>query len=122
MDMTWAEDMPLGGLIRDYITPLGVLGVNVLLLFLIDAMCLAEHHETHSLYQRAVFRKSIIYLSLNMLFIPALTLSSHEDANSKNPKGSSLVGLLAEKGFDVISLLGQMYLSNNGIFFMSLVI
>ena len=66
----------MGNLMRDYITPMGVLAVNVLLLILIDAMCLAEHHETHSLYQRAVFRKSIVYLSLNMLFIPALTLSS----------------------------------------------
>jgi hypothetical protein len=72
-------------------------------------MCHAEHHETHSLYQRAVFRKSIVYLSLNMLFIPALTLSSHQDDQvntTQAPKGDSLVALLAEKGFDVISLLG----------------
>lgn len=68
--------MALGGLVRDYFTPMGVLVVNVMLIYLIDAICLAENYETHSLYQRAVFRKSIVYLSLNMLFIPALTLSS----------------------------------------------
>jgi hypothetical protein len=50
LDFAWTKDLPLGSFMRDYITPMGVLGVNVLLLVLIDAMCLAEHHETHSLY------------------------------------------------------------------------
>jgi len=45
-----------------------------------------------------------------MLFIPALTMSNTQgdDVNQKTKadKGASLVALLAEKGFDVISLLG----------------
>jgi hypothetical protein len=44
-----------------------------------------------------------------MLFIPALTLSSQsgdQQAHQKVNKGASLVALLADKGFDVISLLG----------------
>ena len=35
-----------------------------------------EAYETHSLYQEAVYIKSFIYLLLNMLVIPALTLNS----------------------------------------------
>lgn len=50
LDFEWSKDLPMGNLIKDYITPMGVLAVNVLLLVLIDAICLAEHHETHSLY------------------------------------------------------------------------
>ena len=38
-------------------------------------MCMLEIHETHSLYQEAVYTKSLIYLILNMLVIPALTLN-----------------------------------------------
>jgi hypothetical protein len=61
---------------RDHATPLCIILINSCLLVLIDMMCLLENFETHSLYQRAVLRKSIVYLSLNMLFIPAISLSS----------------------------------------------
>ena len=37
-------------------------------------MSIVESYETHSLYQIAVYTKSVIYLSLNMLIIPALSL------------------------------------------------
>jgi hypothetical protein len=60
-----------------------IVTLNCVLLIFIDWICLAENYETHSLYQRAVFRKSIIYLSLNTLFIPAITLTSNDKDQPK---------------------------------------
>jgi len=37
-------------------------------------MSLAESHVTHSQYHKTVYIKSVIYLTLNMLIIPALCL------------------------------------------------
>jgi len=42
---------------------------------LIDITSQLESYETHSLYQRAIYIKSVIYLTLNMLIIPTLSLS-----------------------------------------------
>jgi len=58
------------------VPPLCVISINVILLFLIDFAALFEFQETHSLYQMSVFTKTLIYLTLNMLIIPALTLSN----------------------------------------------
>ena len=52
-----------------------ILLINILLLVIIDFICVFETYETHSLYQGAVYNKSFLYLILNMLVIPALTLN-----------------------------------------------
>ena len=53
-----------------------ILFVNQIILFLIDLAALVERHETHSFYQLSVYTKSVIYLNLNMLIIPGLTLTT----------------------------------------------
>jgi hypothetical protein len=57
-----------------YIQPLIVILINQLLLMMIDWASHLECYETHSLYQRAVFMKSVVYLGLNMMVVPALSL------------------------------------------------
>jgi len=54
LDFEWSKDLPMGNLIKDYITPMGVLAVNVLLLVLIDAICLAAPRDPLTLLTRSV--------------------------------------------------------------------
>ena len=71
----WADELPGGQILKNHGSPTIILLINLVLLILIDQMCILETYETHSLYQEAVFTKSFIYLSLNMLVMPALTLN-----------------------------------------------
>ena len=72
----WVEHLPNGAFIKSNIPPLIILGINQIILFLIDISAIVERHETHSLYQLSVYAKSVIYLNLNMLIIPGLTLTT----------------------------------------------
>lgn len=92
--------------------PLVILGINLILLMLIDFASLIERYETHSLYQKAVYSRSVIYLTLNMLIIPALTLTNSEP----------LINLVLKKQFDITQLLGDFYIANSGVFFVSILI
>ena len=92
-------------------------------------MCLYEAYETHSLYQEAVYTKSFIYLILNMLIIPALTLSngSATDDISQTQKTlseshDSLWSFMQMRGFNVSQLLSEIYMGENGMFFVSLIL
>ena len=76
-DFEWInEDLPAGGVVRNHAAPTIIILINLVLLIIIDFVCILEAYETHSLYQEAMFSKSFVYLVLNMLIIPALTLSS----------------------------------------------
>jgi hypothetical protein len=66
----------MGNFIKSNFPPLLILGINQIILFLIDLSSIVECHETHSLYQLSVYAKSVIYLNLNMLIIPGLTLTT----------------------------------------------
>ena len=74
-DFKFLEELPGGEFLKNHAAPTVIIGINLLLLIIIDWMCMLEIHETHSLYQEAVYTKSLIYLILNMLVIPALTLN-----------------------------------------------
>ena len=74
-DFDWADELPGGTILKNHITPTIIILINLVLLIIIDWTCILEKYETHSLYQEAVFKKSFIYLILNMLVIPALSLS-----------------------------------------------
>ena len=75
MDFDWLEDIPAGNYVHQNAAATMVLLINIVLLVIIDYICIFETYETHSLYQEAVYSKSVIYLILNMLIIPALTLN-----------------------------------------------
>jgi hypothetical protein len=111
-DFTWAEHLPTGAFLKQHAPPLLILGINQILLLLIDITSIVERHETHSLYQKAIYTKSIIYLNLNMLIIPALTLTNSEP----------LINIIFNKRFDITAILGNFYIANSGIFFVSILI
>lgn len=111
-DFSWTESLPQGSFLKSHLPPLVILGINQVLLLLIDLTSLVEKHETHSLYQKAIYTKSVIYLNLNMLVIPALTLTTSEP----------LINIFFKKQFDLTQILGDVYIANSGIFFVSILI
>jgi hypothetical protein len=116
---------------REHLPAFIILNINLLLLILLDIAALYEKYETHSLYQRAYFTKAVIYLLLNMLLIPALTLSnmaSHENERYDQTSGfavnesGSLWSFMTSRQFDLAKILGEVYAGENGAFFVSLIL
>lgn len=126
-EFDWVEDLPGGNVIKVHAAPTIIIGINAALLVIIDYSCLLEMYETHSLYQEAVFIKSLIYLVLNMLVIPALTLngsvssSMQEQTKTLTESGDSLWSFMSMRGFNVSQLLSEFYMGENGMFFVSLI-
>jgi hypothetical protein len=128
-DMSWTDEVYGGQMLKHNFPPMCVIGINLLILNLIDIASLLENYETHSLYQRAVFLKSLLYLTLNMLVIPALTLSNTSVSADKKmtitttqvDEASSLWEFMMSKNFDITKILGEIYIGENGTFFVSLV-
>lgn len=78
-DAHWVKHVPIvGNTIATYLPPLMILAINQILLVMIDLIAVIEQHHSHSNFQASIFVKAVIYLVLNMLFIPAITLSSSE--------------------------------------------
>ena len=111
-DFNWFDNLPYGQFLKSHMPPLVILGINQILLFLIDIASIIERYETHSLYQIAIYTRSLIYLNLNMLIIPALTLTNSEP----------LINIIFKKQFDITQLLGDFYIANSGVFFVSILI
>lgn len=112
LNFDWIDNLPWGNFIKSNFPPLLILGINQIILFLIDLSSIVECHETHSLYQLAVYAKSVIYLNLNMLIIPGLTLTT----------STPLISIFFQKGFKFTEILGDFYIANSGIFFVSILI
>jgi hypothetical protein len=105
----WIDSIPF---LKENLPPLVILGINQIILLLIDLSSIAERHETHSLYQLSVYTKSVIYLNLNMLVIPGLTLTT----------STPLINIFFMKNFRLAEILGDFYIANSGIFFLSILI
>jgi len=108
----WIHKIPSLSFLQDFITPLFIVGLNQFLLLLINYSANFERHSTYSSYQYSVFNKSLLYLGLNMLIIPALTLATAE----------SLYNILVKKNYDITHILGDMYIADSGTFFVVLLI
>lgn len=133
-DFDWIEDSKIAAFARDHLPAFIILNINLLLLQILDYAALYEKYETHSLYQRSLYIKSVIYLILNMLVIPALTLSNmaSEEIDEKekyNPtsgyavnESGSLFTFIYTRQFNIARLLGEIYAGENGIFFVSLIL
>ena len=70
-----------------------------------------EKYDSHSQYQAAVYTKTVIYMSLNMFFIPVLTLSSG---------ATSLYELFSRS--NKAQLLGELFIPKSGEFFIILLV
>ena len=75
LQFNWIINIPYGYILITYIVPLIILAINLGLIVLIDFICRFEKYFTHSSYQYAVFSNSYLYILLNFLIIPSLTLS-----------------------------------------------
>ncbi len=49
-DFDWVQDLPAGSLLHNHVAPTLIIGINLLLLLIIDWACILESYETHSLY------------------------------------------------------------------------
>lgn len=76
LDFNWIGNTFIASFLRQNIPPFLIILINQLLMILIDITSRIECYETHALYQRAIYYKSVIYLMLNMIIIPTLSLSS----------------------------------------------
>lgn len=127
-NLKFTENMYGGSFIETNFPPLCVITINIALLYLIDFAALYEYHETHSLYQKSVLTKTLIYLTLNMIMIPALTLSNTSieldkkmTVNTQVETANSLWQFFKMKNFNFTQILGEIYVGDNGLFFVSLV-
>ena len=75
-------------------------------------MAVYENHSANSDYQKSVYLKSVIYLCLNMLVIPAITLATSQ----------SIIDILWQRNLDINKILGNFYIANSGVFFVSILI
>jgi hypothetical protein len=79
-----------------------------------DYFAFWERRATHSMYQFSIFNKAYVYLALNMLVIPAVTLSS---------QSQSILKVLSEHQYNVFAILARFYQNPDaGAFFASMVL
>ncbi len=71
-----------------------------------------EKRVTHSKYQFSIFNKAYVYLALNMLIIPAVTITSQ----------TSIIQVIKANNYSMIQVFSQFYSANSGVFFVSMLI
>jgi hypothetical protein len=82
LEFNWTGESFFGLLLKQHLPPFVVVCLNQVLVLLIDLISKLEVYETHSLYQRAIYFKTVIYICLNMMVIPTLTLSQGKEFTS----------------------------------------
>ena len=92
--------------------PLLTLGVNALLLILLDFFAYWQKFPTHSACQKFIFRNSFIYMLINMLLIPGLSLST----------ANSIYKAFESRDFKLISMLYSLKDKENDSFFSTLIV
>lgn len=110
LEFNWIVKIPYGYLFITYIPPLIILSINLSLIILIDMVARFEKHYTHSSYHYAFFGKSLIYMLFNFLIIPSFALTA------------PLYSIITNSMSEIVNLLSQIYLSNSGYFFITLII
>ena len=112
LEFKWLKVIPFGYILVTYIIPLLIIGINLVLIFVIDYICRFEKHYTHSNYQFALFTKAFIYMLFNYLLIPSLTLSYE-----------SLYDIIKTNYKNILHLLSQVSsVFDNSYFFIALII
>lgn len=94
------------------LVPLLTLGVNALLLILLDFFAYWQHFSTHSACQKFIFRYSFGYMLINMLVIPGLSLST----------ANSIFRAFEKRDFKLMTLLNSLRDKENDSFFSSLIL
>jgi len=107
-------------LFKQYLLIVLTLFCNKLYLMIIDVLARNYRFPRLSRYHLFVFRHSMIYLTLNMVFMPALSFAVGSILNSKLDSLYSMV--LETKNFNFFNLAQNFYLINAGSFFINLVL
>jgi hypothetical protein len=74
LDLEFMQKIPYIDLVSSVWPPLIILGINMMLILLIDHSAVSEKRSAHSTFQSSIFNKALIYLHLNMVFVPFLSL------------------------------------------------
>ena len=74
LDLQFINSIPYIEYVSSQLPTLIILWINMTLILLIDQSAVSEKHSAHSTFQSAIFNKAVIYLHLNMVFIPFLSL------------------------------------------------
>jgi hypothetical protein len=94
------------------LVPLITLGINALLLILLDFFAYWQHFSTHSACQKFIFRNSFFYMLINMLIIPGLSLST----------ANSIYKAFSSRDFKLMTLLYSLKDKENDSFFSTLIV
>lgn len=94
------------------LVPMITLGINALLLILLDFFAYWQHYSTHSACQKFIFRYSFCYMLINMLIIPGLSLST----------ANSIFRAVEKRDFKLMTLLNSLKDKENDSFFSTLII
>jgi len=74
LDLQFMQNIPYIDVISSIWPPLIILCINMMLILLIDHSAISEKRSAHSTFQSSIFNKALIYLHLNMVFVPFLSL------------------------------------------------
>ena len=74
LDLQFITSIPYIEYVSSQLTTIIILCINMTLILLIDQSAVSEKHSAHSTFQSAIFNKAVIYLHLNMVFSPFLSL------------------------------------------------
>lgn len=113
-DVEWLASLPppFETLAQAYFPSLFIVMLNQLLLVLIDISAYMERHFSHSDVQNSILNVALVYLSLNMLIIPGVTLTATK----------SLMKILQDREFLLADILGELHLADSGAFFVNLLL
>ena len=111
-DFDWTEKLPYGQLLHNVLPALTILLINQILLLLIDFVAILERQISHSRFQSSIFGMAVVYLNLNMLVIPGISLTT----------AKSFYKLVSSEHYRFKEILSDFYIADSGFFFVSLLV
>ena len=103
---------PLSNIAQAYLPSIFIVMLNQLLLLLIDISAYMERHYSHTEVQSSILHKAVVYLTLNMLIIPGLTIAASK----------SLITILSDKEFLLADILGELHVGDFGAFLVNVLL
>lgn len=88
-----------GKFLQTFFPPLVIIFINNILLYMIYYSAYYEKRVTHSKYQFSIFNKAYVYLALNMLIIPAVTIKNQ----------TSVINVIKNNDYNILAVLSQFY-------------
>lgn len=114
IDVAWIQNLPgpLSNIAEAYLPSIFIVMLNQLLLLLIDISAYMERHYSHTEVQSSILHKAVIYLTLNMLIIPGITIAATK----------SFINVLSDKEFLLADILGELHVGEFGAFLVNVLL